>query len=144
MRTTLASTIDLEHSVRAGLTLSFAFASMLAVSVPSHARDHGAVAAGVAGLAVGALVGAAAASHHAPPPPPPTKVKYVPVHMHSVRPAPRHCYYEKRVDYDGADYVHSKVKVCQEPRPAPRHCWYEARSAFDGQDYVHGKVKVCR
>lgn len=100
----------LGRTIRTGLTLSLALTSLVAVAVPSRARDSGAVAAGVVGgLALGALAGAAAA-HAAPPPPPQTQ--YVPVYVQRPRRAPRYCWYERREVYDGQDYVASKVKVC--------------------------------
>jgi len=137
----------LGRTIRIGLTLSLALTSLVAVSGPSRA-GNGVVEImnSTAGIidSLGKVVNPPKAAAPSPPP----QTQYVPVYVHSPRsaprPAPRHCQYERRVDFDGVDYVHSKLKVCQAPPPAPRHCWYEGRSAFDGQDYVHHKVKVCR
>ncbi|MCI0600241.1 MAG: hypothetical protein L0Y50_00665 [Beijerinckiaceae bacterium] len=150
MRMTTVRTISVQSPVRTGLTLGLAFASMVAVTAPSRA---GAVEIlnTVPGI-LDSFNNIVNPPKPAPPSPPPQKIQYVPVpvYHHSphytrpARPDPRHCYYQKRVDYDGADYIHSKEKVCQASRPAPRHCWYEGRSFHDGRDRVHSKVKVCR
>jgi hypothetical protein len=114
----LGITKTLGKSVRTGLTLSLAFISLMAVSVPSRASDGGAIAAGMlGGVMLGTIAGAAAA--HAAPPPQQTRVQYVP----------------SRVQYVPV-YVQAK------PR-APRHCWIERREVYDGEDYVARKVKVC-
>jgi hypothetical protein len=108
MRAKLARHTNFENPFRTGLTLSVALASLLSLSVPSSARDGGAIAADV----IDAL-GRAATPHAAPPPPPQPRIKYVPVYVQPPRRAPRHCWYEGREVYDGEDYVAKKVKVCQ-------------------------------
>jgi len=135
-------------SIRTGLTLSLALASLVAVTVPSRAGN------GAAEIidSVGRLINPPNAPAPAPAPAQQTKILYYPapavhqkiIYVPAQRPAPRNCKYEKTVDFDGRDYIHSKTKVCDSPRPAPRNCWYEGRSVFDGRDYIHSKVKVCR
>jgi hypothetical protein len=72
----LARHTNFENPFRTGLTLSVALASLLSLSVPSSARDGGAIAADV----IDAL-GRAATPHAAPPPPPQPRIKYVPVRV---------------------------------------------------------------
>lgn len=115
MPANLRKTITIRRSTRTALTLTLALASLIAVSVPSRARDGGQIAADVIDA-----IGRAVAPHKDSPPAaaqaaPQPKIKYVPVPY----------------------YVRS-------PSHAPRDCWYEGRSVFDGEDYVHSKVKVCR
>ncbi len=133
----------LGRTIRIGLTLSLALTSLVAVSGPSRAEIGVVEIMGIID-SLGKVVNPPKAA----PPSPQPQTQYVPVYVHSPRsaalPAPRHCWYEKRVDYDGADYIHSKNKICHNPHPAPRNCWYEGRSVFDGTDYVHIKKKVCR
>jgi hypothetical protein len=111
----------LGRTIRTGLSLSLALASLVAVSAPSYARDGGEIARDVLegiGRVINAQQAPAAASPApAPPAPAPTppqpKIKYVPVYVQSPKHAPRHCWYEGREVYDGQDYVASKVKVCR-------------------------------
>ena len=59
----------LGRPIKTLLTLSVTVVSLTAVSLPAHAGDGGAIAAGIlGGTALGFLAGTAAAS---PPPPPP-------------------------------------------------------------------------
>ncbi|MCI0467696.1 MAG: hypothetical protein L0Y57_11925 [Beijerinckiaceae bacterium] len=149
MRVTSVRTISVHNPVRTGLTFGLAFATMVAVTAPSRAGTVE-ILNTVPGI-IDSLGNALKPQKQEPPPQPP-QTRYVPVHVyhHSprpayiARPAPRHCHYQKRVYFDGGDYIHSKEKVCQVSSPAPRHCWYEGRAVFDGRDHVHTKVKVCR
>ncbi len=116
MPTTLGRTMTLGKSIRIGLTLSLALASLVAVSVPSSARDGGEIAKDIL-VGIGQLVNplnAATPGAPAPAPTPPQpKIKYVPVYVQRPKHAARHCWYEGREVYDGEDYVASKVKVCR-------------------------------
>ena len=111
MPNNLGRTIILGNSIRTGLTLSLAFASLLGVSVPSSAKDPGATAVDMID-AIGRAVAPLKAPAPAPTPPQP-KTKYVPVYVQAPKHAARHCWYEGREVYDGEDYVASKVKVCR-------------------------------
>ena len=74
----------LGRPIKTLLTLSVTVVSLTAVSLPAHAGDGGAIAAGIlGGTALGFLAGTAAAS----PPPPPPPGYYAPVY--AARPRPR-------------------------------------------------------
>ena len=106
----------LGRTIRTGLSLSLALASLVAVSAPSYARDGGEIARDVLegiGRVINAQQAPAAASPAPAPTPPQPKIKYVPVYVQPPKHAPRHCWYEGREVYDGQDYVASKVKVCR-------------------------------
>ena len=88
------------------MALSVTTASLTAVSLPAHAGDGGAVAAGIlGGTALGFLAGTAAA---APPPPP---VYYAPVYAPPPPPPPR-CWYQPQEVWDGYAYVIQQVRFC--------------------------------
>ena len=111
MPTTLGKTTTSEKSVRTVFTFGLALTSLVAVSVPSSARDGGQIAVDV----IDAIGRAAQHQPAQPQAAPQPKVKYVPVPVYVQRPphAPRNCWYEGRAVFDGEDYVHSKVKVCR-------------------------------
>jgi hypothetical protein len=97
---------NLGKTIRIGVALSVAAASLAAISAPAQAQDGGAVAAGLlGGLAVGALAGAAIAG--APPPPPPGYGYYAPVYA----PPPR-CWFEPQQVWTGYAWVIQRVRVC--------------------------------
>ncbi len=105
----------LGRPVRTFLALSVTVASLTGVSLPAHAGDGGAVAAGIlGGTALGFLAGTAAAS---PPPPPP--VYYAPAYAPSYAPA----------------YA--------PPPPPPPRCWFEPQEVWTGYAYVIQRVRVC-
>ena len=97
--------VSLGRQIRNFLALSVTAATLTAVSLPAHAGDGGAVAAGIlGGTALGVLAGAAIAT--APPPPPP--VYYAPVYA----PPPPRCWYEPQEVWTGYAYVIQRVRVC--------------------------------
>ena len=96
----------LGRTIRTGLSLSLALASLVAVSAPSNARDGGEIARDVL-EGIGHVINAQQAPAAASPAPAPPAPAPSPKH------APRHCWYEGREVYDGQDYVASKVKVCR-------------------------------
>ncbi len=97
---------NLGKSIRIGLALSLAAASLAAVSVPAQAQDGGAFAAGLlGGLAVGAIAGSAAAN--AAPPPPPYGY-YAPAYA----PPPPRCWWQPQQVWNGYAYVVERVRVC--------------------------------
>lgn len=98
---------SLGRSIRTFLASGVTAASLMAVSLPAHAGDGGAVAAGIlGGTALGFLAGTAAAS---PPPPPP--VYYAPVYV-APPPPPLRCWYEPQEVWTGYAYVIQRVRVC--------------------------------
>jgi hypothetical protein len=100
--------IYLAPSIRIGLALGVAAATLATASVPADAGDGGAVAAGViGGMALGAIAGSALAGAAGPPPPPPP-VYYAPVYA----PPPPRCWYEPQQVWTGYAYVIQRVRVC--------------------------------
>jgi len=82
----------LGRPIKTLLTLSVTVVSLTAVSLPAHAGDGGAIAAGIlGGTALGFLAGTAAAS---PPPPPPR------------------CWYQPQEVWNGYAYVIQQVRYC--------------------------------
>lgn len=99
----------LGRPIKTLLVLSFTAASLTAFSLPAHAGDGGAIAAGIlGGTALGFLAGTAAAS----PPPPPPPVYYAPVYAAPPPPPPLHCWYEPQEVWTGYGYVIQQVRVC--------------------------------
>jgi hypothetical protein len=84
-------------------------AGSLAMAMPAaHARDGGAIAAGVAGgLIGGALLGGAIAGAAAAPPPPPAY--YAPGPAYVVEPA---CHWVRERFWDGYGWRFRRVQVC--------------------------------
>jgi hypothetical protein len=98
----------LGRPIKTLLTLSVTVVSLTAVSLPVHAGDGGAIAAGIlGGTALGFLAGTAAAS----PPPPPPPGYYAPVYAAPPPPPPR-CWYQPQEVWNGYAYVIQQVRYC--------------------------------
>ena len=99
--------VSFSCSPRRFLTLGIAATSLTAASIPAHAGDGGAIAAGIlGGTALGFIAGAAVAG--APPPPPPPPVYYAPVYA----PPPPRCWFEPQEVWTGYGYAVQQVRLC--------------------------------